>query len=72
MQITLLVASVDPESSESEIEARGLEHRVAVDQPVPVSQMVAALRPFEVGVVIDRPSLAEQPARLSRTSSSST
>ena len=55
VRFTLLIASVDPDELRADVRRRGLGDHVAVGEPVPVSDMVAALRPFEVGLVIDRP-----------------
>lgn len=54
-EITLRVVGADREALGAEIAARGLDGRVRVAAPVNPDELVAALAPFEVGVIINRP-----------------
>jgi glycosyltransferase involved in cell wall biosynthesis len=54
VSLTIRVAGADHDSLEREVRRRGLEDRVHIARPVPPDQLVDALRPFEIGLMVHR------------------
>lgn len=55
VELTLRVAGVEPATLESKAAARGLDGAIRVLPPVPPVELIQALAPFEVGLIINRP-----------------
>lgn len=55
VELTLRVVGADPEALAAEIARRGLADRLRLAEPVSPDRLVAALRGFHAGVIINRP-----------------
>jgi glycosyltransferase involved in cell wall biosynthesis len=55
VHLTLRVVGLDSEALQAEIDRRGLSERVGLAAPVGPEELVEALRPFHVGLIINRP-----------------
>jgi glycosyltransferase involved in cell wall biosynthesis len=55
VELTLRVAGIPPATLESKALARGLDGMIRVLPPVPPVELIQALAPFEVGLIINRP-----------------
>ena len=53
--LTIRVAGADPEALRREVKQRGLADRVEIADPVPPTELVQALRGYEVGIILNRP-----------------
>jgi glycosyltransferase involved in cell wall biosynthesis len=54
-ELTLRIRMADPDRLRDELASRGLGERVHVAEPVPPADVLAALGPFDVGLIFDRP-----------------
>ena len=52
--LTIRVAGADHDALEDEVARRELADRVQIARPVPPDQLVDALRPFEIGLIVHR------------------
>jgi glycosyltransferase involved in cell wall biosynthesis len=55
VELTLRVAGAELSAIRDEVRALGLEERLRVVEPVEQAELVRALRPFHVGLIINRP-----------------
>jgi len=55
VQLTIRVLGADAGALRRRAEDLGLGERVTVAEPVPATELIGALAPFEVGLIIDRP-----------------